>query len=352
MKAALSKSLVLVVGAGGSKEVDLPLGSELKVAIARALSIRYEDGVRRVSGDGLIDSALRSVDRFAGGGGFNDFLHAARRIAGAMPQALSIDNFIDSHKGDGKIALCGKLAIVRAILDAERSSKLYIDRQNAYNKLPFENVGSTWFNVFFQLVTENCHRDDLRERLSKVAIVTFNYDRCIEHYLYEGLQNYYGMPAEDAKAVLACLEIYHPYGSVGQLEWQSLSGISFGGVLDEQKLVQLVGEIRTFTEGVDPKLGESNAIRTSLAQAKRIVFLGFAFHRLNMELLFEGPNTGAKLRRCPTYATSLGLSVADVNLIANELSNLAMVHSDDLHLDNSMSCAELLRKYWRSLSLI
>jgi len=352
---AAAKSLVLVVGAGGSKEVDLPLGSELKGAIARALDIRYKDGYRRSSGDGMIDEAFRILARAQPAPRTNDinpFLHSSRRVANAMPQALSIDNFIDSHRGDASIALCGKLAIVRAILDAERHSKLYVDRRNAYNTIRFTEVEATWFNSFFQLLTENCQRDDLPARLSAVAVVTFNYDRCIEHYLYAAFQNYYDISAEDSKKALESLEIHHPYGTVGPLDWQSpTTGISFGGDLDAQRLLRLSQGIRTFTEGIDPKLGESNAIRSALASAQRIAFLGFAFHKLNLELLFEGPPFKSEAKRVPVYATSLGLSKADVGVIGSELSRLANISAESLHLVNPMRCAELLHEYRRSLSL-
>lgn len=43
-----------------------------------------------------------------------------------MPQSISIDNFIDSHKGDKEIELCGKLAIVRAVLEAEAKSDAFV----------------------------------------------------------------------------------------------------------------------------------------------------------------------------------------------------------------------------------
>lgn len=342
-----SKSLVLVVGAGGSKEVGLPLGSELKTSIARALDIRYENGLRRNSGDGMIDAAFRLLAR-----DINPYLHAARRIAHAMPQALSIDNFIDSHRGDDTIALCGKLAIVRAIVDAERSSKLYVDRKNAYNTIRFADIEATWFNAFFQLLTENCYWADLPSRLSTVAIVTFNYDRCIEHYLHGSIQNYYGVSPVEAQEALKSLMVFHPYGTVGPLDWQSPNeGISFGGEVDAQRLLHLAGSIRTFTEGIDPTLGESNAIRHVLASADRMAFLGFAFHKLNLELLFEGPPFATEARTCPVFATSLGLSKADVTIITHEVSGLANIRHESCHLQNPLRCSELLREYWRSLSL-
>ena len=119
------KSLVLVVGAGASKEVNLPVGAELKTQIAKVLNIQYEH-FKKISGDDIINDSFRilAADRI------DPYVVAARRVRDAMPQAISIDNFIDSHRTDEKIAKCGKLAIARCILQAESKSLLKIDRRN------------------------------------------------------------------------------------------------------------------------------------------------------------------------------------------------------------------------------
>jgi len=147
------------------------------------------------------------------------------------------------------------------------------------------------------------------------------------------------------------LAIYHPYGTVGHLEWQSQGGISFGGDLDADRLLRFANNIRTFTEGIDPTLGESDTVRTVVAQARRLVFLGFAFHKLNIELLFQGPPFAEDARQCPVYATSKGLSKADVALIGEQICERANIRKESLNLLNPLTCAELLREYWRGLSL-
>jgi len=113
-----------------------------------------------------------------------------------MPQAISIDNFIDSHRDDERISQCGKLPVARCILEAESQSTLLVDQSNIYNKLDFGLVENTWFNAFFQFLTENCQKADIPARLQQISIISFNYDRCIEHYLHVALQNYYGMEAK------------------------------------------------------------------------------------------------------------------------------------------------------------
>ena len=145
------------------------------------------------------------------------FQRAGWRIRDAMPQAISIDNFIDTHSEDKQIELCGKLAIVRTILEAESKSVLFIKQLQGNPPLRFDRLENTWFNSFFRQLTENCKPVDIKKRLSSVVLVIFNYDRCIEHYLYHALQNYYFMSASDVVSLLQSLEIYHPYGIVGSL---------------------------------------------------------------------------------------------------------------------------------------
>jgi hypothetical protein len=133
---------VYVVGAGASKEANLPLGSELKASIANSLEISFRHGYEQTSGDRLIVEALRLVDR-----DINPYLHAGRHIAAAMPQSLSIDNFIDAHAGDKRIEVCGKLAIARAILAAEERSLLSVHSGDPRESFSFvgrlKKAGST-----------------------------------------------------------------------------------------------------------------------------------------------------------------------------------------------------------------
>ena len=126
---------------------------------------------------------------------------------------MSIDSFIDAHRGNKEIELSGKLAIVRSILQAEKSSKLSLNLPNTYkdNSLYFVPLEDTWFNVFWQRISENCQAEGLGERLSSIVLIVFNYDRCIEHFLYHSIQNYYGLSADDAASLVNAMEIFHPY---------------------------------------------------------------------------------------------------------------------------------------------
>lgn len=349
------KSLVLVLGAGASHEVNLPIGAELKARIAEHLDIRFENGHQQDSGDERITYALKAIAAATDGGrgDINPLLDVCWLIRDAMPQAMSIDNFIDSHRGDPRIALCGKLAIARCILEAEAGSALTIDRSNIYNKINFAGVAGTWYNAFFQLLTENCSVDQLAERIATIAVISFNYDRCFEHYLYHSLQNYYGISLTEAARLVAGLEIHHPYGTVGPLPWMSpRGGTEYGSVTGNLRLQDLAAQLRTFTEGTDPAASDINAIRATIASARRIAFLGFAFHRINVDLLFPGVPAGTPAQTESVFATAISISASDCNAIAGELSTKALHPRDKVLIRNDLTCAKLFGEFWRSLSLI
>ncbi|WP_428357229.1 hypothetical protein [Methyloprofundus sp.] len=120
---------VIGAGAGASKEANLPTGRELKDKISRLLDIRF-DFHQQEHGDYQIVNALRELVKGEDGknGDINPYIHEAWHIRDALPQAISIDNFIDSQRGNEKIAICGKLAIVRSILDAEKNSILFFEK--------------------------------------------------------------------------------------------------------------------------------------------------------------------------------------------------------------------------------
>jgi hypothetical protein len=227
----MERKTVFVIGAGASKEVSLPTGLELKNTIAKLLDIRFPDGYNQKGGDYTICEALRLFVRNKNGqnGDINSYLHEAWHIRDAMPNAISIDNFIDQQRENEKIALCGKLAIVKSILDAESKSKLYFDAYSANKTISYNNIENTWYTYFFKLITENCTKDELKSRFESITLIIFNYDRCVEHYLFHTLQKYYKISDTLAAELVKCIHIYHPYGSVGFLPWwQPNDSMPFG----------------------------------------------------------------------------------------------------------------------------
>jgi hypothetical protein len=352
------KSLVLIVGAGASKEVNLPIGSELITQISKSLNFKTDDyHISIGEGDERIYSALIQLANQSNSSNSNNtnlipYMQASRHIVDAMPLAPSIDNFINSHQSNQLIAVCGKLAIASCILKAESKSSLYINLSNTYNKIKIQNAAPTWFSAFFKALTTDCRITDLNERLSKVLIISFNYDRCIEHYLFHTLQIYYGINREEAAAALTHLEIFHPYGTVGKLPWQSqIDGIDFGATPHPLQLIAVSKQLQTFTEGIDELKSDIFSIRKTVANAQRIAFLGFAFHPLNLKLLFSDMKYSASdFHQNSVYATAHGISSSDIQHIKNELVRVAGFQESSIYLRSDLMCSQIFYEYSRGLA--
>jgi len=347
------KDTVYIIGAGASSEVNLPTGNNLKSEIAKLLNIEFDDGRTQSRGDSLITQALRLhvSQTELNNNDVNPYLHACWRIRDAMPQAISIDNFIDTHSGNKKIELCGKLAIVRSILQAEKTSMLYIDKSNIYNKIDYRALESTWYSSFMMLLTENCNIEDLPERLQSISLIIFNYDRCIEHFLYNSFQNYYGIPPDEAAELVNSINIYHPYGVVGNLPWQGKQVIEYGADPHHQGLLQLASQIKTFTEGTDEESSEIVTIREHLSSASNVVFLGFAFHALNMKLMSPKSFLPDPIADVNYFGSAFGISDSDCKIIQKNLTGFTDKEVNEMQINNKLKCSELFKEYWRSLSL-
>ena len=347
-----SNQITFVVGAGASKEVDMPIGDELKFKISAALAFKVENGMRIIGGDYRIQEALYASAQAKRGSGIdiNTYLKACRQIAAAMPQAESIDNFIDSHRSDDTIAICGKLGIAACILKAERSSKLWVDRANSRNSVRFEDISNTWYTALFRILTQNAEASDIADRFKQVRIITFNYDRCIEHYLHSALQNYFGMSSQQASAAMAQLRIYHPYGHAGHLPWLSEhQSVDFGAEPSSDGLLKIANSLRTFTEGVSSESTDIEEIRESMRTAERIIYLGFAFHELNLQVLY---GNGVKADTPQhVYGSAFKISDSNLRIIESDLVSMGGYDSNNVHLLGTHTASGTMSEFSRHFRL-
>jgi len=116
-----TRKTTFIIGAGASNEVGLPTGLDLKRIVADKLNITFDisHGYSLVTGDHAVESAIRAHVKLQNERDINPYLDEAWKIRDAMPQALSIDNYLDAHAGNEALKLCGKLAIARSIVIAQ-----------------------------------------------------------------------------------------------------------------------------------------------------------------------------------------------------------------------------------------
>lgn len=302
------RKTVFVVGAGASYELKLPTGEALKGKISEILNITFPDGWNQETGDRGITEILKKRSADCGQHNWNYLLHKCWLIRDALPGSLSIDNLLDAHNHDDDLVECGKLAISRAILKAERESALF-QRGQSDPKTIFQRAAGSWLIPFFQILTENVPKSNIDALFANISIITFNYDRCIEEFIPAALKLYYGIDDLKAEEISSKLMVIHPYGKVGELSRRSGDNFaSFGA--EHYNLNAIAKQIKTFTEGLaDPTLDRN--IRDLCEKADQIVFLGFAFHPINMQILSTpSPSSVKKI-----FGTTLNLSKASSEVV-------------------------------------
>jgi hypothetical protein len=306
---------VFVVGAGASCELNFPSGAKLLQDIAGLLDIRF-DYRAQTHGDRQIVNAFRKHAEIDSQNirNLNDYVRAARRIRDAAALGISIDNVIHQLGDDDLVSICGKIAITRAILGAESNSALKIDRERR-DEINLSNFRDTWLAKFVQMLVQDVTSDNREKIFDLVTIISFNYDRSIKRFLPHGLASQFGIDIRDAEILARKLTVLFPYGSLGRIPPDSADGRGVGyGDSDHASLLDIYKSIRTFTEQIkdDENL---TGIATAINSADQIVFLGFGYHRQNMELLSKGLSANAKR----VYGTSLGLSDAEQEEVAHML---------------------------------
>jgi hypothetical protein len=242
---------VLVLGAGASYPYGFPTAKELKKRICEEFS-NPNTAASRLLGEG----ASYSPEDF-----FN-FKEAF--LKSGQP---SVDAFLEWRPNFLDI---GKLAIAYCLIPFEDESKLFI---------PPSLRGGDWYE--YLSVKLNASFEDFGN--NKLAIITFNYDRSLEHYLHTSLQNLHGRNQDDCNATLAKIPIIHVYGQLGKSAYSNSGAFPYG-LRREVKYadVHLAAAGITLLHEQASELNEAHKLFTA---AERICFLGFSYNPLNLARL-------------------------------------------------------------------
>ncbi|CCB65236.1 hypothetical protein [Hyphomicrobium sp. MC1] len=340
-----SRKTLLVVGAGASSEVKLPVGEELANEIASLLRYKFDFG-RLETGDPTFLDHLRRL--LQDGGVVNDYLAIGRRMSEGIRNCASVDNYIDVYKDDERVAILGKAAIVYLILQAESTSLLSTKRgRSGEEGMIFEPLYKTWYAKFGRLLREQVSQSDLEKIFNNLTIICFNYDRCIEQFLAFWIKSIYSVELNQAHDLVDRLRILRPYGSVAAITGQNC--VAFGFDKDRISLSPLVKNIKTYTERVeDAEILLS--LRSAVNEAATVVFLGFAFHPQNLALLANDKPTTAKR----IFASAYGFSKPDAENIQLRLAKLfhqtETVSRSKIIVRPDLTCSQLFDEYRLSLS--
>lgn len=335
---------VIIVGAGAGADIGMPTGNQLSRTIAEKLNIKIEMDGTVLQGDPLI---VREFRRFAKDRMENieEWIGTGARISSGIEYTRSIDAYINAHKENQKVGICAKLGIVQSILQAERNSAVFVVNSEFANP---QKLQASWLpDLMYMLQDEVIVGENLDSIFDNFCIINFNYDRCIEQFLFYALQQLYLIRGERAMELMRQLKIFNPYGVVGYLSWRDGRQVEFG-VTDYGDIVGISDELRTFNEQV-AEGDVLSRIQDEVGLAERIVFLGFHFHRQNMLLIKTMPP--ARGGEVCVFATALDRSVADDRIIDGQIRQVLANRggSWDIAIERTLDCKKLLRDYSTTL---
>ncbi|MBZ2164476.1 hypothetical protein [Methanobacterium spitsbergense] len=238
---------VLILGAGASMPYGYPSGEDLRSYIIKNLS-NDESKLNEIIQLGY---SLKDVKNFV-----ND-------LKGS--QTYTIDEFIESRE---ELIEIGKCAIAQALIPYESKNKLYE-----------ENNPQHWYRLLFKRMRTKKFEDfDSNE----ISIVTFNYDRSIEEFLFNTIQRLYGKSNDKCSEKINEIPIVHVYGKLGDLEWQNSMGRPYDPKITSMKLKSAAMGIRTMHDY--DKMGIKK-IKNFCKKCKELYFLGFGYDPINLRRL-------------------------------------------------------------------
>jgi hypothetical protein len=251
----ITTETVLILGAGSSCDYGFPTG-----AILRDLLISDEcvSGLKTLLCEKYTD---RDIEHF--------------RVRFRDSGLNSIDSFLAKQIGaNSHLVEIGKAAIAYQLCQREEPKK-------------FKSIMSTvdWYRYLWNAMANEVRTpDEVLE--NKVKVITFNYDRSLEHFFYEKILATFPVSTDDAVRIVNRLPIIHVYGSLGKFadhEVDEESRVYVASTHIDQIDIALKS-LKVIPEARDDS-AEFVQAREWLKDAARICFLGFGFDSLNLRRL-------------------------------------------------------------------
>lgn len=263
----ISKQTVLILGAGASVEYGYPLAIDLKKEILKKLQ------------DTKVRVELKEWY------GYSDFLLDNFALAFSQSGVNNIEDFILERNEFEEV---GKLVLAKVLLEIENTT------------VPFKDEG--WYQYLFNVMNDSFESFGQ----NNLSVITFNFDRSLEIFLYEALRNSYGKSHVEILSTLKNIPIIHIPGQVGNIPWQ--------GTREQDTQISRT-ELLEATKGINivQKLEINVQIQELLNSSEVIAFLGFGYDESSMKSLGIS-NLEDKIIMGSTF----GLKPGEIKLIAKK----------------------------------
>jgi len=219
----INRETVLILGAGSSHEAGFPLGRQLINEIYELAMGETSGFFRRgqndvipypksnaellwclldITGEKREDGASYSVDFI------KEF---ANDLWDAKPP--SIDDFLFNRR---EYSLIGKLCILFVLSRYEDTNRF----KPFQLKEKYPSWG--WYEYLWHKLVDGAEGNFDKLKQNKVKIITFNYDRSLEHFLFTAIKATFGLHSKECEVAdfFNHIPVKHVYGELGVLSWK------------------------------------------------------------------------------------------------------------------------------------
>jgi hypothetical protein len=249
----------LILGAGFSKPYGFPLGGELKDQL-------IDDSINGVGwGEILTKKGLTDED-------LSDF-----RRSLIDSQADTIDQFLDEsdRRPDHKqVSFIARLSIARVINKMERL-------ENLHSKIA--NDPSLFSGCYQRLINYLVNNSELSKKpeKDKLSIITFNYDKSLDHSIYLAFYSR-TKSIEESTRLTKETPIYHIHGDLGPLFWESSGGRQYEPTDNAESVIAMSDYFTTSYNDMKLSNIEKGKMESDLKNADQILILGFGYSDNNL----------------------------------------------------------------------
>lgn len=316
---------VFILGAGSSKPYGYSTGAELRKLIITEF---YTE----------LDILLRK-EQFVSENEKLSHLREAKKFIATFDESSieSIDKFLSLAP---IFSYYGKLAIIISIHKKEKLSK---SRRKV-------NPEQDWYSLLFNRMISSFKKPSDFNKFSenKVAFITFNYDRSLDHFIHKSFYNSFSQNRHDIEsAYLEATSInsnkyipfpfIHVYGQIDKIK--ELGGSNYKEKFTFQDIKRLSENIRLIGE----RSNNIDEIKKIITESKRIVFLGFGYAKENMDSIgiLDIINEDWEI-----YGTAKGMTAKEIRDVESIIkgSSMTLPALRDPYIE-AKNCYELLREY-------
>jgi hypothetical protein len=299
----IEQPTVFIIGAGASAEYGFPLGQGLVARILALMSQPNTPLLRAINLAGL-DPRGTSL--------FHDQLLGS--------DADSIDTFLEGN--DEAFVQIGKAAIAYVILEAESRC---VRERLLIESAPDDH----WLRYVWNSMRAGSSATTLAS--NRVTFVTFNYDRAIEAYFQRVISSSFQLPASEAESLRAsALPIIHLHGEIAEAAFGYFEeGATVGS------LTRYAAGIRVVHDSVLDGDKAFEATRLALKEAKRICFLGFGYHPVNIRRLDVDQHAG---RDAHIFGSTYRMGRAEIDRARR------LLHRTLQGVNSAYKCEQFLRE--------